>query len=183
VLLASLVMACATTGSRPTGPEVDEIDIEGTHELSESEIKKKILTSESGLGFWPFGDKSYFDPNAWQADLRRIRRYYEARGYYQAEILEDQVITEKSGDVSLRVKVKEGEPTTISKVEIVGVEEIPPEHRKEVLKDLPLEQGDVFEEGNWAGLKGQIQTALRELGYAEASVQGEVSVDVGTRTA
>lgn len=181
--LLALLAACATSGPKPSGPEVDDIDIEGTRALSESDIKKKILTSESGLGFWPFGDKSYFDPNAWQADLRRIERYYQAHGYYQAQIVDEQVVPQGHNKVDLRVKVVEGEPTLISKVEITGLDEVPAEHRGDVLRDLPLKKDDVLQEENWAGLKQHIQTALRDLGYAEAEVGGEVTVDVATHRA
>lgn len=178
-----MLAACATSGPKPGGPEVDDIEIQGTQALSESDIKKKILTSESGLGFWPFGDKSYFDPNAWQADLRRIERYYQAHGYYQAQVIEDQVVPQGHNQVDLRVKVVEGEPTLLSKVELTGLDEIPAAYRGDVLRDLPFKKGDVLEEENWAGLKQHIQTALRDLGYAEVEVEGEVTVDVATHRA
>ena len=40
----------------------------------------------------PGGEKHYFDPNAWQADLRRIIRIYQSEGYYNARITDEQVI-------------------------------------------------------------------------------------------
>ncbi len=182
--LLAVLAACASTNPRVSGPEVTDVKIQGTSELDESDIKKKILTSESGLGFWPFGEKSYFDPNAWQADLRRIERYYQAQGYYQAEVLEDEVVTLGPNRVALRVKVKEGEPTVIARVEITFLTELPAEQRSAVLRDLELKEGDVFKEEAWTTLKSLILERLRELGYAEAAVEkGEAAVDVVTREA
>jgi len=184
-LLALCCAACATTTAevRPEGPEVKDIRIQGADKLDEGDIKKKILTSESGLGFWPFGDKAYFDPNAWQADLRRIERFYQAQGYYQAEVVSDEVIPEGKNGVELLVKVKEGEPTRIAQVNLHGLDALPPEHREAVKKALVLHEGEIFQEDNWAGQKAALQAVLKEKGYVDAAVEGEVHVDVQKRTA
>jgi translocation and assembly module TamA len=169
----------------PDAPVVKDIRIDGTRRLDEDDIKRKILTTETPWWgrIWPFNEVHTFDANAWQADLRRIERYYQAQGYYQAEVLESEVLLTEDDGVKLRVRVEEGEPTTISRVEIRGLEALPADHRRAALEDLPLREGQVFHEEDWAGLKGKIQTALHELGYAEANVQGEVAVDVDTRRA
>lgn len=169
----------------PEGPVVKDITIQGTQRLDEDDIKKKILTTETPWWgqIWPFHDVHYFDPNAWQADLRRIERYYQARGYYQAQVLHHEVTPEGEDAVRLRVEVTEGQPTSIATLDIRGLESLPKEHQDAAVKDLPLRQGAVFHEEDWAGLKQKIQSALREQGYAEAKVEGEVRVDVLTRQA
>jgi len=184
----ALVLACAAcVGTvaevRPDGPEVEGIRIQGAQKLDEGDIKKKILTSESGLGFWPFGNKAYFDPNAWQADLRRIERYYQAQGYYQAEVREDEVVPHGKDGVSLIVKVSEGEPTRIAQVRLKGLEGLPSEHQDAVRKALMLHEGDIFQEDNWTGQKTALQSVLKEKGYADAFVEGVVQVDVEKHTA
>ena len=191
LLIFSAACATATSDVRPEaapeaapdGPEVANIEIDGADALPASEIKKKILTSESGLGFWPFGDKAYFDPNAWQADLRRIERYYQARGYYQAEVEEDQVIPKGSDQVVLRVKVREGGPTRISKLTVRGMEGLPEKVQGSLKKAIELEEGKVFQEDDWTGQKAALQAVLKEASYADAAVEGEVNVDVATRQA
>ncbi|HVE86648.1 MAG TPA: BamA/TamA family outer membrane protein [Myxococcales bacterium] len=166
-------------------PVVREIHIEGAKRLDEDDIKKKILTSETPWWgrIWPFHEVHFFDPNAWQADLRRIERYYQAQGYYQAQVVTHEVEEDGKGGVHLKVEVTEGDPTTISSLEIHGLESLPREHQDAALEDLPLREGAVFHEEDWGGLKQKIQTALREKGYAEAKVEGEVAVDVVTRMA
>lgn len=178
--LAELLAACATAEPRP-GPEIHSLQILGTDKVPERDIKKKILTSEPGS--WPWSRATYFDPNAWQADLRRIERYYQARGYYQAEIVDEKVVPHGKDAVDVLVKVREGEPTTISKLEVHGLEEVPAEVRDEALKSLPLSEGAIFHEDDWVGVKSKIRGNLHELGYAEATVGGEVRVDTLTRTA
>ncbi|MCP3102268.1 BamA/TamA family outer membrane protein [Myxococcus sp. K15C18031901] len=176
--------ACATTSTPPPGPKVVSLDIEGTKQVKKGAIKDRILTSETPWwAFWPFGGPHYFDPNAWQADLRRIERYYQAQGFYQAEVVNSDVKQEDGNEVALSVQVSEGEPTRIGDITVTGLEALTPEHRERVEAKLPLEKGDVFREGPWEEVKGLIQDRLKDLGYAEAEVTGEVQVDVETRLA
>ncbi|WP_224361377.1 autotransporter assembly complex protein TamA [Hyalangium versicolor] len=185
-LVLALASACATTKPRPDALEVKDLKIEGADKVGEGDIKAKILTTETPWyePLWPF-DKgpSYFDPNAWQADLRRIERYYQAQGYYQAQVISDTVQPDGKEAVKLVAQVREGEPTRIGTIEITGMEALPEDHQRRVKSDLPLNKGDVFREENWEGVKGLLQERLRELGYAEAEVGGEVQVDVDTHQA
>jgi len=186
LLLLALASACATAKPRPDALEVKDLKIEGTDQVDEGDIKAKILTTETPWWepLWPF-DKgpAWFDPNAWQADLRRIERFYQAEGYYQAQVISpapDTVKPEGKEAVSLIAVVREGEPTRISTVELRGLEQLPEDHQRRVRVELPLKPGEVFREENWEGVKELLQGRLRELGYAEAEVGGETQVDVGT---
>lgn len=188
----ALACACATTQNRPDdAPKVTDLEIQGTDQLDEGDIKAKILTTETPWWepYWPFDEgPSYYDPNAWQADLRRIERYYQAEGYYQARVEADVVKPEGTDAVALEATVSEGPPTTIESVKIdwvqmKGVPELPEEHQARALAELPLKEGDIFREANWDGIKELIQGRLRELGYAEAEVTGEAQVDVVTQKA
>ncbi|MFL5343806.1 MAG: BamA/TamA family outer membrane protein [Hyalangium sp.] len=186
LLSLALACACAAPKPRPDALEVKDLKIEGTDQVREKDIKSKILTTDTPWWepLWPF-DKgpSYFDPNAWQADLRRIERYYQARGYYQAQVVSDTVKPEGKDKVELIAQVREGPPTKIGNVVVSGMEALPQEHQHRATLELPLEAGDIFEERNWEGVKELIQGRLRELGYAEAEVGGEVRVDVATHLA
>ncbi|MGQ0508408.1 MAG: BamA/OMP85 family outer membrane protein, partial [Myxococcaceae bacterium] len=182
--LVATLTACATTGPKPTGPEVKKLKIVGAKQVSASEVESKILTTENSLlSFLPWIDKEHFDPSAWQADLRRVERFYQAKGYYQAKVIGDEVKEAGKNGVSLVMKVSEGEPTKIDSLEIEGLDELPPEHREKTLDEFPLKKGDIFAEEHWAGVKDLVQGRLRELGYAEATADGEVQVDVATRKA
>lgn len=186
LLLLSLACACAAGKPRPDALEVKDLKIEGTDQVGEGDIKAKILTADTPWWepLWPF-DKgpAYFDPNAWQADLRRIERFYQAEGYYQAQVISDTVQPEGKEAVKLVAQVREGEPTRISTVELRGLEQLPEDHQRRVKVDLPLKPGEIFREENWEGVKELIQGRLRELGYAEAEVGGETQVDVVTHQA
>ncbi len=182
-LFASLC-GCATTSRAPEGPQVAGIRIRGTKKLSEREIKSRILTAENGLlSFLPWEDTQHFDPTAWEADKRRIERLYQANGFYQARVVGDEVTPVGKDSVLLTVQVQEGEATRIGSLEVTGLEALPVEHREKALEKLGLETGDIFLEEKWTGVKDLLRQRLRERGYAEATAEGEVEVDVQTRLA
>lgn len=180
---------CAGVNPKPEGPMIDSLHIEGTDDIPPRQVKKKILTSASSvfpvwLQWLPLvGTDEYFDVNAWQADLRRIERYYQAEGYYQAKVLDDDVVETKPGHVALNVKLKEGEPTKVTEVNVLGLETLEPDHQTKVREKLPVRVGEVFREVEWAEAKEVIVNRLRELGYAEAVVEGEAVVDIELGTA
>jgi translocation and assembly module TamA len=160
--------------------EVDAFEIDGEKQLKEADIKEKIVTNESSwLPAWVpfFGKREWFDPITWQADLRRIERLYEANGFYQARVLEDVVTEVKPRHVKLLVRLREGEPARVESIDIAGLEALTPEMKAGVVKDLPLESGDIFLEDAWGRTKGTLSARLRELGFAEAAVTGEALVD------
>lgn len=180
VLLLLGLAGCATTPPTPDAAEVVDFDIEGAKKLKAGDIKERIVTGESSwLPSWVplLGRTEWFDPIAWQADLRRIQRYYEARGYYQARVLEDVVTEVKPGKVKLLVRLREGEPARVNTVDIAGLEGLEPEVQREVTAGLPLREGDIFLEDSWTQTKSLLAQRLRQRGYAEAQVTGEALVD------
>jgi len=178
--LAALVLSGCVHAPSPDAQLIDELKIEGAKKISEGEIKKHILTAESSwwpVWLWPLGHASWFDPNAWQADLRRIVRIYEAHGYYQARVTDEKVTESKKGHVKLVVKVSEGEPARIASLDIEGLRDVDRNFTRELLDSLPLKVGDIFLEDDWENEKAQLAARLREHGYAEVVVTGEAVVE------
>ena len=183
-ILSALLLAligCANSKPKPDEPEVKSLRIEGTKHVSEGELKDRILTSESS--WWPFSEKQYFDSTAWQADLRRLIRIYQANGYFNARILEQQIIPDPPDAVRLRVRVEEGPPTIVRELQYLGFDALPESQRLSALADLPIQQGAIFKEVPWDDSKSQTQRNLRQMGYAEAVVNGVVLVDVSKNEA
>jgi translocation and assembly module TamA len=188
LVAAAVAQSCSTAKEKPDQPLVKSLTIEGAKKVSTGEIKDKILTEESGWLWLPswfpfFAARRYFDPNAWQGDLRRIERIYQSEGYFNARVVENQVIPTSKNEVELKIKVEEGEATRIRDLQVKGLDALPEEHRNHALKEIPLKQGDIFKEYIWEGVKGGIQSKLREDGYAEAVVNGAAYADIATQQA
>ncbi len=158
-----------------------DLQLEGNHEISSRQIEKKILTAQTG--WWPFATKQYFDPVSWEADLKRIVRLYEARGYYQARIAKATATPKKKDGVALEVVIDEGPPTRVGSVAVVGMEALPAADRQAALDRLPLAVGATFREGDWEAEKNGLVAHLRARGYAKAAVEGAALVDVSTHLA
>jgi translocation and assembly module TamA len=180
VMAVTLLAACASQ-QKQAAPVVRDLEISGNEQIPSRKIENKILTSDTG--WWPFARKRYFDPVTWQGDLERIERLYVANGFYQAEIVKDEVVPKPPDGVNLKVQVKEGSATHIGKLEIRGLDLLPAEERKAVLEDLPLAPGAVFREADWEAAKRRLVERLRNRGYAKVEVDARALVDVKTRQA
>jgi translocation and assembly module TamA len=180
VLALSISWGCAHK-SPGTAPVVKKLDIQGNHALSDGAIEDKILTTKTG--WWPFATKYRFDPVIWSTDLQRIKRLYQTRGYYQAEVVRDQTTPDPPDGVALKLEVKEGQPTRVGRLDVEGLEGLPEERRLALLGELPLAVGRVFLERDWDAAKSLLVTRLRNDGYAQVVVEGVALVDVHTQQA
>jgi translocation and assembly module TamA len=182
-MAVALLGGCASQKEeqKKDAPIVRGIDISGNHGLSSGAIKDKIATTKTG--WWPFAAKQHFDPATWQSDLKRIERLYVANGFYQAEVLKDEVHPDGHDGVDLRVDVSEGPRTHVGKLEVEGLDAIPQADQVGVMKKLPVAPGDVFREDGWETAKRLLADRLRNRGYAKVSVQGRALVDVKTHLA
>jgi translocation and assembly module TamA len=179
-VLGVIAAACAHAPPSPDSREIDALTIEGTQALSASEIKERIVTSESSCvpGWFPFfGRTGWLDLSAWQGDQRRVIRLYEASGYYQARILEEKVLETRPGHVELFLKLREGLPATVSQLSVTGLDALDPSLRAKLERSPPLSVGDVFREDRWLEAKSGFTTGLREAGYVEVEVDGQAHVD------
>ena len=180
VMSVALLVGCASE-QKKDARVIRDVQISGNDEISSRDIKEKIVTSKTG--WWPFAHRQYFDPVTWQSDLKRIERLYVARGFYQAEVVKDEVRPDSDDGVDVAVTVSEGQPTHIGKLEVQGLDTLPPADLEGVLQKLPLASGDVFREADWASAKRVLADRVRNHGYAKASVEGRALVDVKTHLA
>ena len=113
VMSVALLVGCASE-QKKDARVIRDVQISGNDEISSRDIKEKIVTSKTG--WWPFAHRQYFDPVTWQSDLKRIERLYVARGFYQAEVVKDEVRPDSDDGVDVAVTVSEGQPTHIGKL-------------------------------------------------------------------
>jgi translocation and assembly module TamA len=164
-----------------SAPVIGGLDIEGNDALSDRRIRKKLLSEKTP--WWPFAKKNYFDPVVWQTDLKRIERLYQSHGYFQAQVVRDQVAPDPPDGVDLTAEVREGPRTLVGALELKGLEGLPPDDREAALGKSPLEVGDPFVEEKWHEATSELRERLRGRGYARAEVLGEARVDVDTQRA
>ena len=122
--LAALVclIGCKSVDEKKDEPVVRKLRIVGARQVSAGDLTKRILTSQTS---WiTFSQKQHYEPEVWKTDLKRIERYYRARGFYQARVVSDEVKPVKDG-VELTAQVEEGDPTRVGTISLTGIEQLP----------------------------------------------------------
>ncbi|HEX3596091.1 MAG TPA: POTRA domain-containing protein [Polyangiaceae bacterium] len=187
VLAVALSAACS---SIPTGrSSVDAVSVEGAHAVDDSDIEEKIATTPSPKFLMLFRglvyDYEIFDRLTLQRDLARVERYYRARGFYSAHARAGRVIKKSDGHVQVVIVVEEGPPTVVGKVEMQGIEGLPPDLREKAKRRAGklLPRGDRFEEGPFGDAETALKKLLNDRGYAYATVSRDAVVDVVHHTA
>jgi outer membrane protein insertion porin family/translocation and assembly module TamA len=183
--LPTLLVAGAGCASIPEGRyAVDEVRLEGVESVSEDEVRTAMATRENerflGVAEGVIVDYEIFDQYALQADMARIQRYYLSRGFYDAQIRAAEVAVESDDEVSIGVEIEEGEPVLVGSVWLEGIDAVPDETRalaeKVVAEELPPDEP--FEEVGYIAIEERIKRLLTDAGYAFATVERRVTVDL-----
>ena len=150
---------------------VEKIEISGNTKFSDSEILRELLTKvRPWYLFWEA--ENNFDPITFREDLERIRRFYEARGYYRTQVTYDLTADPQSGQLEVKIEVIEGPPVIVSqvKVEVSGSSLSPPE--------LPIKQGEIFVEESYRKGEESLRNFFLEHGYAHVTTERRAEVNL-----
>lgn len=186
VLLATTLVAAACAHNRhaPRGgdaaPEVREVRVEGVSALEEDEIREGLATRATGR--WPWSETRRFDRLAASNDERRIETFYGLHGYHGANATHE-VTAGDDGAVRVVFRVDEGQPSHIRTIRLPGAERLPDDVRAFALADLPLAPGDVIRAADYDVARVRVQRRLKEKGYADAEVEGQIDVYPDERVA
>ncbi|HEY4747831.1 MAG TPA: POTRA domain-containing protein, partial [Steroidobacteraceae bacterium] len=116
-----LLAACATPYQPFEGRAVlAEIRFEGNNSFSGSEILKHIATAPSS-GFFSKTAR-YYDQDLFAIDVKRIERWYNEQGFYQAKVENVQEERDDRGRVILIVKINEGMRAIVRKMDYLGLD-------------------------------------------------------------
>ena len=117
---------------------------------------------------------SLLDPDALAVDRQRVEAYCRDRGYYSARVTDTQVTEVGEGQVDVTIRVEEGEPVRVSRIDMEGLYEAP--EAKAALVKPALREGDVFSLMAYDALRDQIKAALTQNGWATGEVTQEAQV-------
>jgi translocation and assembly module TamA len=178
-LLLLAVAGCLHPEGTAQRPAITSFDIQGTKGVSASALHDSLATQPSGR--WAWEETQFFDEDAFANDKRRIVRFYQAHGFYDAKITDAEVVPDGEGRVKLRIRVAEGPPVRVASIEMPGIEKAP--EARERLGRLPLRQGDVFTEVAYDAARAAILNALTTNGWAQAEVNAHAQIDPATHEA
>jgi len=169
---------------------LESVKVTGNSQLDDDEIEERIASRETPkfLGLFPgvVYDYEVFNRFVLERDLQRVERFYRSRGYYQAHARAAHVF--RSGSkVRVEIVVEEGPAVLLRRVDLHGIEALPPavqaEARASVTRELPLNAP--FEEDKLAAASKALARTLGDRGYAQAVVRksADVSLPQGSAAA
>ena len=159
------------------GPKVaiDEVVFEGAEQLDPSVLfdaqgPDALETKESQV----FGllEEGIYDPKAFERDMDRVARYYRSQGFLDAQVYKKGESFDLEGeDLTLTVKVEEGERYRVRRVGIEGTRVLSEER---LIREIGLRPGRPF-------LGEDVRDAMeriRHLYGQRAYIHAQVDVDV-----
>jgi outer membrane protein insertion porin family/translocation and assembly module TamA len=207
VLLSAVLMGCTVKTLPPGSRIIDRVDVHGSEKVDDDEVKDKIATTETKHALFGILEGTpiltifdamtveyhTYDRLVLTRDLGRVRRFYQARGFYDVEVTAGRVVRTKGNRVRVEIHVREGEPVLIddvtfdfpslahSQYERTLVGQIIARYQREPIDDP--EPRPRFDEDRYEALKAEVERALTDRGLAYAEVTGEVDVDLAKRGA
>jgi translocation and assembly module TamA len=167
--------ACATPSTPFEGrPVLVGIDFVGNHSISSGELLDHIATSPTS-GFFKKTVR-YYDADLFAIDVKRIVRWYNQKGFYEAKVTGVDEVPDDAGRRKLTVHIEEGRRAYVKDIWFVDTGGVTPQEIADIDGALELHRGDPFDEDNYEKSKAQLADQLKERGFAEAKVNGQVKV-------
>jgi outer membrane protein assembly factor BamA len=215
-----VVSGCAS--ALPKGQyEMHRLEWQGVEEMSDEALQaclatqpRDAVTLRLGLGAptcgeppfdehapsldlwtWPWEPIPVYDPAIFQVDRRRIERWYAARGYYEARVLDVRYRVDDEPiklpercdaddcELDVTIVVEEGKPVLISRIELVVVGKLAPALDQELREAVAIAVGRRFDEAAYKADEARMTELLGEASYARAKVSTQIEIDRVARTA
>ncbi len=122
-------------------------------------------------GRFPWSAKAYLSRPAFDADLGRIRRLYQDRGYPNMRLAKVDLAMNASGDgVKITIAIDEEAPTLLNAVQVTGTDALPAGVASSLGK-MPPAPGGPRDERTVTAARQRMLDDLLNRGYAYADVQ------------
>jgi len=162
--------------------KVARIEFSGNQKFPDEPLRAVLVTKERPwYRFWE--ERPPLEPVTFTTDLERLRRFYEAEGYYGALITYDLDTDREREWITVRIKVSEGEPIVISEIGVAVAVKEPGQKPPTLPDELPVKRGEVFREVEYQQGEQTLRAFLLNSGYAHVQTQRKAEVNVDEQTA
>jgi outer membrane protein assembly factor BamA len=133
---------------------VKRVEIHGNEQFSTAVLRAEVLT-EPRPWYAPWQPPALFDPDTFENDLERLRRFYESHGYFETRIVYDlEAEALGAGDfVTVTIWIEENQVVRVGSVEAGaksgGALPLP--------ETLPIKVGQPFTEDNYQAAGGALK--------------------------
>ena len=176
IVLCALLAGCATPSTPFEGrPVLTAIDFTGNHSIKSGDLRERIA-SQATSGFFSKTAR-YYDPDLFDIDKKRIVRWYNEKGFYEAKITDVKEERDDKGRVRLVVSIDEGRRVHIASIDYQGQGPLTNDELHDIDDQLPMHKGDSFDEDDYEKSKDVLVRGMKEHGFAEARDSGVVEVN------
>ena len=172
--LAMLLALAGPTGcaSRPDRPVVEHVRVTGARAVDGEAAAAHLATRESSRLFGTHLTYETYDRFVVERDVRRLERYYRARGHFLARVVAGRVHLLPGNAVDVEFVVDEGPVAKITAVRLDRPPMLDADAGRALAKSEILRPGDPFDEDRYQQMKKGIAQALTDHGYAHVVVDG-----------
>jgi outer membrane protein assembly complex protein YaeT len=171
VVIAAILLTASQSLAQPPEPvvlSVDEFAMIGVEQIDENALRSVLAMRAAP--WLPWRDKTRFDSQTLDLDLRRIVAYYRDHGFENARVVSHEVMVDNAHhEVDITVRVDEGEPSIIGDVVLDGFGVLNTGEIDNVRMRLPSPGSRAVRTTMLAGVETAV-TALKDHGYAYARV-------------
>jgi outer membrane protein assembly complex protein YaeT len=168
-VVAIAVPAAAEAQQTERDIRVSSITFEGNQTFPAGTLKTAIQTRQASK--WPWSRFQAFDQRRLDADVSRLRAFYNDRGFPGVRVRLGEVTVSPDGkSVSLRFVIEEGPPVIIRTLVVEGLEGLPPAITEPAAR-LQLKPGDRRDNALLLGARNELTALLRENGYPHVHVE------------
>ncbi len=180
-LLVAVFAAAPLAAQQEQQRVVRGLSFEGNHAIDDYTLSTAIGTSNSSwfarafpIRLLGLGEKRFFNELEFRRDVIRLLLLYRQSGYMNAVI--DTLVRREGRDVYLKVRIYEGDPVRLARLDILGVDSILDVRR--LKRDLPLLESDPFNRALFQASADTVVSRLKNLGYPYADILRNYDVDV-----
>lgn len=186
MLWAGSAFAAKSNGLRPSAGapqlrlQVLQITFRGNKSIASSTLKQIMSTKEKKFR-WFF--KAPFHEKVFAEDLKRIPEFYKSQGFYHMRLLSDAVLRVGGENVKIIIRLHEGPPVTVSRINLSIDGPCPEKWRKGLLRIIPLKVGKRFTTPGYRDIEKFAGIFLAARGYPKAKIEMRALVNKATNRA
>jgi outer membrane protein assembly complex protein YaeT len=151
------------------------LQFEGNRTIPDDALAAAISTTASSwfaraavIRWLGLGEKRYFNELEFRRDVLRIEVLYKRSGYPDVKV--DTLVRRDPRNVHITFRITEGRPILVVDQTVTGLDSLPARVRDEVLVDLPIREGDVFNRYLMQVTADTLARRLKNRGFPTASV-------------
>jgi outer membrane protein assembly complex protein YaeT len=187
-LMAILFLTEARRAVAASHPQFDpaihyqtaSISIVGNHKFSNDDLLA-VMQTRTRPAYELWKRRPGFSLMTFEADVDRMRRFYQVRGYYSAAVEYDLVV--KGELVRATIHIEEGQPVVVKGIRIAVKGMMPQPKALDPGFELLLTDGEVFTQNAYELADRQLLDVFMRHGYAHAQVNRRAKVLVASRQA